>query len=207
MKKTIEKFICYYRHYVEDIIFQQVADRIVRDTHNNITVAIRQAVKPYIILKNDTDLTFPGVNITKQYAKGIEVYNITNPVISGFANTEQKLKKVTTKMATNTVTVDLRMTIHNLDGKFDYKPDESKPSQTQTKPFKATFTINRIGVNVSFNLLKPVECKTDIVVNKPNVKFGSKLSEEIEKSLTNSFFENVKSQLNTNICKSLSQTV
>lgn len=199
MKKKFSKFVCYYRHYVEDIIFQQVADRIVRDTHNNITVAIRQAVKPFIILKNDTDLTIPGVNVTKQNGKVIEVYNILNPVISGFANTEQKVKKVTTKMATNTVTVDLRMTIHNLDGKFDYKLEESKP--TATKPSKATFTITRIDVNISFNLLKSVECKTEIIVNKPSVKFGSKLSEEIEKALSNAFIETVKSQLNTNICK------
>lgn len=184
-----------------------MADRIVKDTHNNISVAIRQAIKPYIILKNDTDLTFPGVNITKQSGKGIEIYNITNPVISGFANTEQKLKKVTTKMATNTVTVDLRMTIHNLDGKFDYKPEAIKPTPTVTKPYTATFTITRIDINVSFNLLKPVECKTEIVVNKPSIKFGSKLSEEIEKTLTTSFFETVKNQLNTNICKSLSQAI
>lgn len=169
-------------------------------------MAIRQAIKPYIIFKNDTDLTFPGV-ITKPNAKGTEVYNIINPVISGFANTEQKLKKVTAKMAANTITVDLRITIHNLDGKFDYKPEESKPSPTVIKPSKATFTIAQIDVNVSFNLLKPVECKTEIIVNKPNVKFGTKLSEEIEKTLTNSFFESVKSQLNANICKSLSQTI
>lgn len=112
---------------------------------------------------------------------------------------EQKLKKVTTKMSTITVTTDLRMTIHNLDGKFDFKLEESKPTIG-----KATFSINRIDVNVSFNMLKPIECKTDVMINQPNVKYGIKLLADQEKTLSNVFVDNIKNLLNINICKSFS---
>ncbi|CAH1738199.1 uncharacterized protein LOC114132391 [Aphis gossypii] len=188
------------KHFIEDIVFQQVADRVVRDTHNNITVAIRQVIKPYIIFKNDTDPNFPGTN--GKLPSGSVGYTISNTVISGFANAEHKLKKITTKMATNIVTADLRITIHSLDGKFDFKLEESKPTIG-----KATFAVSRIDVNVSFNMLKPVECKAEVVVNQPNVKYGTKLSADIEKTLTNAFIDNVKIQLNTNICKALGQMI
>ncbi|XP_022176523.1 uncharacterized protein LOC111037955 [Myzus persicae] len=186
------------KHFIEDIVFQQVADRVVRDTHNNITVAIRQVIKPYVMIKNDTEKNFPGTN--GKLPSGSVGYSISNTVISGLANAEHKLKKVTTKMATNTVTADVRTTIHNLDGKFDFKLEESKPTVG-----KATFIISRIDVNLSFNMLKPVECKAEIVVNQPNVKYGTKLSADIEKSLTNAFIDNVKIQLSTNTCKALGQ--
>ncbi|CAI6361853.1 unnamed protein product [Macrosiphum euphorbiae] len=188
------------KHFIEDIVFQQVADRVVRDTHNNITVAIRQVIKPYIIFKNDTDQNFPGTN--GKLPSGSVGYSISNSVISGFVNSVHKLKKVTTKMATNTVTADVLTTIHNLDGKFDFKLQESKPTVGQ-----ATFTISRIDINISCNILKPVERKTEVVVNQPNVKYGAKLSADIEKTLTNAFIDNVKIQLNTNICKALGQMI
>ncbi|VVC24795.1 Hypothetical protein CINCED_3A007355 [Cinara cedri] len=188
------------KHFVEDIVFQQVADRIVKDTHNNITVAIRQAVKPYIIFKNDTDPNFPGV--TGKLIVGGVGYSITNTVISGLSNIEQKLKKIAVKMATNTAMADLRMTVHKLDGKFDFKLEESKPVVG-----KGTFAITRIDVNVSFNMLKPAECKAETAVNQPVVKYGTKISADSEKTLTNAFVENVKSQLNTIVCKTLSQMI
>lgn len=191
-------FFCYRRHYLEDIVFQQVAERIARDSHNNITVAVRHASKPYIIFKNDTDLNFSGAS-----GKVSNVgYTISNTAISGFANTEQKVKKVTVKMTTNTVTVDLRITIHNLDGKFDFKIEESKPITG-----KATLTIGRIDGSVSYNLLKPTECKADVVLNQPNFKYGTKISADIEKTLSNAFVDNVKNQLNTVICKTYGQAI
>jgi len=191
---------CYYRYFLEDIIFQQVADRIIRDTHNNITIAIRQAIKPYIIFKNDTDPNFASMN--GKLPNGNIGYNISNTVISGFANMEQKLKKVTAKMTTNIMTIDLRMTIHNLIGKFDFKLEENKPTIG-----KATFSFSRIDINVSFNMLKPIECKAEVTVNQPNIKYGSKLSPDNEKTITNVFIDIVKNQLSSNICKSFSQAI
>lgn len=189
-----------YRHFIEDIVFQQVADRIVKDTHNNITVVIRQAVKPYIVFKNDTDPNFPGAS-GKLPTSNVG-YSVSNTAVSGLSNIEQKLKKIAVKMATNTATVDSRMTVHKLDGKFDFKLDESKPVVG-----KATFAIARVDVNVSFNMLKPVECKAETTVNQPVVKYGTKISADSEKSLTNAFVENVKNQLNANVCKALGQSI
>lgn len=185
---------------MEDIVFQQVADRVLKDTHNNITVAIRRAIKSYVIFKNDTDLSFPGVN--GKLSGGNVGYSISNMVVSGFANMEQKLKKITAKMTTNTLTADLRMTIHNLDGKFDFKLEESKPTVG-----KAIFTVNRIDISISFNVLKPVECKSDVIVNQSNFKYSSKLSADVEKTLNNAFVENAKNQLSTTICKALAQMI
>lgn len=183
---------------MEDIVFQQVADRMVKDTHSNITVAIRRAVKSYVIFKNDTDSSFPNIN--GKLPGGNVGYIISNTIISGFVNMEQKLKKITAKMAVNTMSTDVRITIHMLDGKFDFKLEESKPIVG-----KATFTVNRIDVNVSFNMLKPVECKSDVTVNQQNVKYGSKISPDSEKTLTNAFVDNVKNYLSTTICKGLGQ--
>jgi len=152
------------------------------------------------MIKNDTDQNFPGTN--GKLPSSSVGYSISNTVISGLANSENKIKKVTAKMATNTVTIDLRTTTHSLDGKFDFKLEESKPIVG-----KATFTISRIDVSISFNILKPVECKSEVAVNQPNVKYGTKLSADIEKTLTNSFIDNVKNQLSTNICKAIGQMI
>lgn len=152
------------------------------------------------MIKNDTDQNFPGTN--GKLPSSSVGYSISNTVISGLANSENKIKKVTAKMVTNTVTIDLRTATHSLDGKFDFKLEESKPTVG-----KATFTISRIDVSISFNILKPVECKSEVVVNQPNVKYGTKLSADIEKTLTNAFIDNVKIQLSTNVCKAIGQMI
>lgn len=172
-----------------------MADRVVKDTHNNVTAAIRQAVKPYLVFKNDTDQYFPGTT-GKLTGAGAAGYSISNTVVSGFGNAEQRVKKVVAKMAANAVTVDLRMSVHGLDGRFDYKVDESKPVAG-----KATFAVGRIDVGVSFNALKPAECKCEVTVNQPTVKYGAKLAADGEKALTAAFADNVKSQLSANVCK------
>lgn len=197
-KKTL--FVCLlpHRYFVEDIISQQVADRIVKDTHNNITAAIRQTVKPYIIFKSDTDGSFAAVN--GKLPAGSVGYTLSNIILNGFTNLEQKLKKTTAKKATNSVTADLRMSVHNLEGRFDYKIDEAKPVTG-----KATVTVGRIDVNVSFNMLKPAECKADVSVNLPNVKYATKISADSEKALTNSYVDGVKSHLSAHVCKAIGQ--
>lgn len=179
-----------------------MADRVVRDTHNNITAAIRQVIKPYVILKNDTDPNLPGTSGKLPGGPTAVGYSISNTVMSGFGNAEYKLKKVTAKMAANTVTADTRATVHSLDGKFDFKLEESKPTVG-----KATFTVGRIDVNVSFNMLKPAECKAELAVIQPTVKYGTKLSADVEKTLTNAFVENIKVQSTANICKAMGQSI
>lgn len=176
-------------------MFQQVADRVVKDTHNNVTVAIRQTAKPYIFFKNHTDPNFQGTS-GKLPGGSSAGYSISNIVISGLDNMEQKLKKITAKMVTNTLTTDLRMTVHSLYGMFDFKIEESKPIVG-----KATLTVGRVDVNVSFNMLKPAECKSEVVVNQPVVKYNVKLSSaDNEKVLTAAFVDNVKNYMNT-VCK------
>lgn len=177
-----------------------MADRLVKDTHNNITAAIRQTVKPYIIFKSDTDGSFTAVN--GKLPAGSIGYTLSNMILNGFTNLEQKLKKVTAKKATNSVTADLRMSIHNLEGRFDYKIDEAKPVTG-----KATVTVGRIDVNVSFNMLKATECKADVSVNQPIAKYPTKISADSEKALTNAFADGVKSHLNANVCKAIGQMI
>jgi len=173
---------------------------VVRDTRNNVTAAIRHVIRPYILFKNDTDKNFPGSN-GKLPINNIG-YSISNKVISGLINAEHKLRKVTSKIANNTVTADVRTTFHKLDGKYDFKLDESKPIVG-----KATFTINRLDISISYNMLKPVDCTAEVVVNQPNIKYDTKLSPDIEKSFTNAFVDNIKYQFSTIICKGISQIV
>jgi hypothetical protein len=184
---------------VEDIIFQNVADRILKDTHKNITSAIRQSVSKYVIFQNDTVFNFPGVN--GKLPTGTTGYSFSNTIISGLSNTEIKLKKITAKIAVNTLTTDLRVTIHSLNGKTDFKLEESKPTIG-----KATFTVGRIDANISFNMLKTTECKSEVTINQSNMKYDAKLTGDNEKVLTKAFFDNITAQLNTKICKTFGQT-
>lgn len=184
---------------MEDIIFQNVADRILKDTHKNITSAIRQSVSKYVIFQNDTIFNFPSVN--GKLPTSNTGYGYSNTIISGLSNTEIKLKKITAKITVNSLTADLRLTIHSLNGKTDFKLEESKPTIG-----KATFTVGRIDANISFNMLKTTECKSEVTINQPNMKHDAKLSVDIEKALTKAFFDNITAQLNTKICKAFGQT-
>ncbi|XP_050434377.1 uncharacterized protein LOC126841773 isoform X2 [Adelges cooleyi] len=189
------------KYYLETVAFQEIADRVARDTRNNITVAIRQAVKPYITFKNDTSSDIPGFG--GKLPSGA-AYTVSNTVAAGFANAEHKVKKVTVKMATNTATVEVRTTVHGLNGKFDVKLEETKPSYTGA----ATFTVSRVDINTAFNVLKPTECKIDFVANQIAVKSAaSKLSADAEKFVANAFGENIKNHLSTLFCKTISQAI
>jgi len=182
-----------FKHFLEDIVFQQVADRIVKDTHNNITVAIHHATKPYIIFKNDTYQNFPGT--AGKFIGGTVGYNISNTVISGFGNLRLWVIKVNAKMATNVVNVDMGIVFHNLNGKFDVNIEDTKPVVD-----KATFTIGRIDGILYFNMLNPTECKFETTVLDIKVKYETKLSADVQKMLTNAFADNINNQLR-GVCK------
>jgi hypothetical protein len=187
------------KYFIEDIVFQHVADRIVKDTHNNITVAIQQAINPYIVFKNDTNPNFPG---TAGKLPGNNVgYNISNTVISGFKNIKLWMIKVNAIMAKNVINVYMGMALHKLNGKFDVNIAETKPVIDKT-----TFTIDRIDGVLYYNMLNPTECKFEITVNDIKVKYETKLSADVQKMLTNVFADNIKNQMDV-VCKMLKKEI
>ncbi|XP_050543246.1 uncharacterized protein LOC126906616 [Daktulosphaira vitifoliae] len=189
------------KYFLEDIVFQHVADRVARDMHNNITFAIRQAVKSVIVFKTDSIVDVPSFNGKLSSKAGFTVNNI---LINGLSNTENKVKKVTVKAAAKSAIVEFRITSHNLDGKFNLKIEESKPFTGVSN-----VTISRIDIILSFNILKTTECKTDVVLTNFVVKppAGSKMTSDDEKVVANAFSNNLKTFFETNLCKKISESI
>lgn len=186
-----------YRHFLEDITFQHIADRIAKAMHNNITVAVRQAIKPYIIFKNVSDPLFK--DFTGSLSSGVQ-FKVSDISTNGLNQTHLRLKNVLVDMGNKNVTAVIEFVLHKLNGNFLLNIDESKPYSGQAK-----YNIDRINVFASSNMLKGEECTANTTVHNTRVETNPDLSmaSEVNEIVAKEFSNNIVNRFNSVICSVL----
>lgn len=170
---------------------------MAKDAHKNATLAMWKVAKPFIVFKNYTDPFFPGVNGTLPDAAATK-YVVDKFPVSGLEMIRHQVKNVAAHMAANTVKIDLQLTAHDLSGYYDYTLGGGE------KKSSGSFTIVRMDVEVNFNVLNVNDgCKTVTTFVQPvnsfdDAGFGDT---EVGKSLTTTFFDHIKNEINTSYCK------
>lgn len=179
--------------------FQYIANGVAKSMHNNITVAIRQAIGPYVIFKNASDATFKG--FTANLPSGAQ-FRVDEIFTTGFNQTNFRVKNVLVGVHVNkNVTLVTEFAMHKLSGDFTLQIDEGgKPHTGQSQ-----FNIDRINVISAINVLNGAECTANATVHGVQVEIHSESTStsEVNQFITKNFANNLVNTFNSTICSAL----
>ncbi|XP_050442959.1 uncharacterized protein LOC126847034 [Adelges cooleyi] len=154
------------RYFIEDVVFQKIADQVLRDMQSNVTAAVRTAVQPYINFKNYSDPHFPEA--TGRLKNGAN-FHISNAFASGLNNTVQKLQTLRVDTNDNTVTAQTFVSVHGLAGTFDLTVEEEEGPRRRHRS-GAGFTLDRMELVAEHDLVRPdTDCRTQVKIHQPKV--------------------------------------
>ncbi|XP_050438319.1 uncharacterized protein LOC126844282 [Adelges cooleyi] len=156
------KHFPYLLYFLEDVAFQKIANQVLQDMQNNVTTAIRAAVKPYINFKNYSDPHFPKAN---GQLKNGPSFKISNVFTTGLNNTLQKLQSLQVNMNSNSVTAQTSVYVHNLTGTFDLAVEGPQKYRSQAK-----FSFEYMELIIKYDIVRPhYNCKTIVKMYQPKV--------------------------------------
>lgn len=199
--KMLNLTIFFNRYFLEDVAFQHLADDIAKTVHNNITIAVRQAIKPYIIFKNVSDPHFKG--FSDSFPTGVQ-YRVDGIFTDGLNQTFLNVKDVFVDMATKNVSAETEFVLHKLSGDFTVLLDENKPS---SRSAKAQFTIGRIDIISVGNMLDGADCfsRTSVVDTVVDISKELGLAPEFNEIVAKKYAETLTNKFNTQVCLALSK--
>lgn len=164
--------------------------------YNNITVAIRQAIGPYVIFKNASDATFKGFTANLPSGEQCKVGEI---FATGFNQSHFRVKDVFVEMLDNkNVTLVTEFAMHKLSGNFTLHIDEGDKSYSG----QSQFNIDRINVITTVNVLNSTECAANTTVHGIEVEIHPELksTSEVNQFITKKFTNNLVNTFNNTIC-------
>lgn len=165
--------------------------------HNNITVAIKQAIGPYIIFKNASDVT-PG-GFTSNLPSG-EQCKADDVFVTGFNQTNFRVKNVFADVQENNrnVTAVIEFTVHKLSGDFTLQIDEGGTPY----PGQSRFNVDRINVMATINVLNGAECTANTTVHgvKVDVYTESSSASNMNQFVAKKFANNIVNKYDKTIC-------
>ncbi|XP_050441021.1 uncharacterized protein LOC126845971 [Adelges cooleyi] len=187
------------KYFLEDVVFQKIANQVLQDMQSNITSAIRYAAKPYINFKNHSDPHFPAAS---GQLKNGPIFNISKAFTSGLNNTLQKLKSLKVNMDSNSVTVQTTVSVHKLFGTFNLVVDEPQKHESE-----AQFNFENMELISNYDLVRPDQhCETRVEIYNKSVTSSyqlgnSELNAQANQQFADAFADEIISHISTGFCK------
>jgi len=185
---------------LEEVVFQHVADDVVKSMQPNISIAVRQAARPYIMFKNVSDPHFKGFTASTPSNLQLEVDDVFT---NGLNQTLQRVKNMTVDMANKKLISSTELVMHNLSGTFRVK-------LTNGYTDYATFEIENINVAPVSNMFNRDDCTASTTVKNTKVtidpaSFYLYKKEELEviQVLENEFSNILKNKFDKTVCIAL----
>jgi len=169
----------------------------------NISIAVRQAVRPYIMFKNVSDPHFKGFTASTPSNLKLEVDDVFT---NGLNQTLQRVKNMTVDMANKKLISSTELVMHNLSGIFRVKLTNGTKEYTDY----ANFEIENINVAPVSNMFNRDDCTASTIVKNTKVtidpaSFYLHKNEEIEVTqvLENEFSNTLKNKFDKTVCIAL----
>lgn len=160
--KMITGFYPFNRYFLEDIAFQHIANGVAEPIHNNITIAVRQSIKRYIIFQN---ASYPNTNgFTGTLSTGVHL-KLDEISAYGMNKTHLRVKNVYVDMTAKNVTSEIEFNVHKLNGHFALRVDDSKPYTG-----KGLLNVSRVDAIAAVNVLNGKQCNANTVVHDVRVE-------------------------------------
>ncbi|VVC24794.1 Hypothetical protein CINCED_3A001877 [Cinara cedri] len=191
------------KYFLEDISFQHIADNVAKTMYKNVTIAVRQGIRPYVIFRNVTNTHIK--DFTGEFPSGVQ-YRGGNVVLEGLGQTYTKVKSVKVNMATKAVLSNTEFVLHKLHGQYTLHVNEGKPSAQSAS---CQYTIHRITMYSTINMLNSTDCVTHIniydleTVINPALGLALELTKILKDKLVDHYIE----KFNSNICSYLALTL
>lgn len=202
-------------------------------THKNVTSAIRAAVQPYVIYRNQSDPHFPGA--TGRLDDG-RSFVVDGPFTSGLDHVAQKVRAAWTEPNADAVYVAVENTLHDLSGTFDLRVlqqpgttgtgghDDNSSAANDTATVEGPvamatvvdFAVDRVRLSVTYDALRP-NCYCTAVVQmygataSPRRRDGvvDAADESLQRPVRQAaaaFFGAVKDHLSVGTCAAIAKT-
>lgn len=169
----------------------------------NISIAVRQAVRPYIMFKNVSDPHFKGFTASTPSNLQLEVDDVFT---NGLNQTLQRVRNMTVDMANKKLMSSTEFVMHNLSGTFRVKLTNGTKEYTDY----ADFEIENINVAPVSNMFNRDDCTASTTVKNTKVtidpaSFNLYKKEEIEVTqvLENEFSNTLKNKFDKTVCIAL----
>lgn len=169
----------------------------------NISIAIRQAIRPYIMFKNVSDPHFKG--FFANTSSGIQLI-VDDVFTNGLNQTNQRVKNMVADMANKKLTSTTELVMHNLSGTF--RMQLTKDSKQFTG--YVIFEIENINLVSISNMFNRDECTTNTTIKNTKVmvdpvEFNLSKDEEIEVNhvLIDEFIKTLEKKFNNTVCVAL----
>ncbi|KAF0705548.1 Uncharacterized protein FWK35_00037147 [Aphis craccivora] len=195
------------KYFLEKVVFQHVADDIVKSMQPNISIAVREAVKPYIIFKNVSNPHFKG--FTASTPSNLQIV-VGDPDVfaNGLNQTLLRVRNMTVDMAKKKLLSSTELAMHNLSGTFRLKLTNGTKEYTGY----ADFEIENINVAPVSNMFDRNDCTSPTIIKNTKVTIDDPASfnlntkeDELEviKALEDGFSDTTKKKFEKAICNYL----
>lgn len=185
-----------HRYFLEKVTFRYIADHVMETMRNNVTFAIRAAVQPYVLYKNRSDPHFPSV--TGRLDNGQD-FVISDPFMDGLQNAIQKVMAVRSDTNVGAVILFSENTLHNVSGTFNLLVMQQQGTTV------IEFTIDRISLSVTYDVLKP-NCYCSTVVQLYGMTAWPKNGngdKNMYQQVAAAFIKTVKDHLSVGTCAAI----
>ncbi|XP_050434577.1 uncharacterized protein LOC126841874 [Adelges cooleyi] len=145
------------KSYVDDIVFEHLANRVASTMYNNISIAIREATKPYIMFKNVSDPHFPAFQGQMPASVQFVVPEQVKPNGNNadFQNTDVEMRKDTLKR--NSQNIEMIRTSLKFQHVSTSRGQKQSPSVVQ---FRVPDNFTAYGLDQIFQRLNKVSVDT-----------------------------------------------
>jgi len=148
------------RYLLDGVVLRRVADFAAASARQNVSSAVRTAVRPYVIYKNQSDPHFPGV--AGQLVDGRR-FAVSDPFADGLDHAVQKVTAVQLTSSDNgtSAIVYADYALHNVSGTFRLRVDDAEFGTVY-------FAVERFGLSVEYDALRPnCFCSIDVQAYGP----------------------------------------
>ncbi|XP_022176565.1 uncharacterized protein LOC111037974 [Myzus persicae] len=191
------------KYFLEEVASQHIADSVAKSMQPNISIAVRQAIRPYIMFKNVSDPHFKG--FTASTASGIQLV-VDDVFTNGLNQTNQRVKNMVADMANKKLISTTELVMHYLSGTFRMQLTRDSKQYTGY----VMFEIENINVVPTINMFNRDECTANTNIKNVRVKvdpaeFNLSKDDEVEVNsvVVDEFIKTLKKKFNNTVCIAL----
>jgi len=192
------------KYFLEEVAFQHISDNVAKSMQPNISIAVRQAIRPYIMFKNVSDPHFKGFNASTPSGIQLTVDDVST---HGLNQTYQRSKNITVDMINKKLISKTELVMHYLSGNFRVQLIHKDGKEYVDY---ADFEIERIKVYPVSNMFDRDDCYANttitnlkVTVNPEKLNLSKDEEIEVNNALAEGDYNTLKKKFDKTVCVAL----
>lgn len=189
------------RYLIKNVVLQRVATAVAGNVYNDMTLSIRQAVRPYLRYRSDK-IAADDSPFTGRFDNG-DRYELTNIRFDNHKNNLGKIAFVRANRTAESYTATLQLRLLNLAGESDFAVTASDGGQDYNGKIAYNFDTVKVVAYLNFN---DKSAHTSVFVDGPRVEFKlrqdsavSRVQQQFEDQLIEYFTQRLGKSVNDTV--------